>query len=424
MFGISDDELDGFVDIKASFGDNDITGVFKINSLGDVINTKSREKLKRLTTGHGKDVAPHYCFSYNSCTTECQIDKLVSTYFDHNETGTRLFKIIEEIDGKKLQHSVKVYEDGTIATLITQKKCEQNLKKDLRIYLDPTKCEKVLTPTVPKGGYKTIGLRLESGRQRHINLNLLVMIAFKPKENYKELKLQVHHIDFNTHNNHIDNLQWVTQQLNCLLKECHNDPDCSIKKRTNTRKLKDGSTIPDSYNVTFGFNGDSFTTSFHTIEEARAWRDLSLKLRRDDINISTGELRQKLKLPENKRKTPMRKRYSAPQNDNGIPNLKCGGYVVYIDGSVWSTFSGKYMSPSEDKDGYLQISFRTPLTRLELEQSAWRLHRLIAFFFLPVSEDISTLDVDHIDRDRKNNHVSNLRWVSKKVNQNNKKNNR
>ena len=47
------------------------------------------------------------------------------------------------------------------------------------------------------------------------------------------------------------------------------------------------------------------------------------------------------------------------------------------------------------------------------------IHRVVASLFLPSPTDEKT-EVDHIDRNKLNNHASNLRWVSRSVNQLNK----
>jgi hypothetical protein len=47
------------------------------------------------------------------------------------------------------------------------------------------------------------------------------------------------------------------------------------------------------------------------------------------------------------------------------------------------------------------------------------IHRVIASLFLPHPTGLN-LEVDHIDRNKHNNHASNLRWVSKTVNGQNK----
>ena len=46
----------------------------------------------------------------------------------------------------------------------------------------------------------------------------------------------------------------------------------------------------------------------------------------------------------------------------------------------------------------------------------FRIHRLVALHYIPNFENKS--DVDHIDGDKTNNHVSNLRWASRLENQN------
>ena len=47
------------------------------------------------------------------------------------------------------------------------------------------------------------------------------------------------------------------------------------------------------------------------------------------------------------------------------------------------------------------------------------IHRVVASLFLPQPTEIN-LEVDHIDRNKSNNHSSNLRWVNKQVNSLNK----
>lgn len=50
-------------------------------------------------------------------------------------------------------------------------------------------------------------------------------------------------------------------------------------------------------------------------------------------------------------------------------------------------------------------------------KSMFRIHRLVAGAFIPNPDDKP--EVDHIDGDRKNNRVENLRWMTHKENNNN-----
>jgi len=67
-----------------------------------------------------------------------------------------------------------------------------------------------------------------------------------------------------------------------------------------------------------------------------------------------------------------------------------------------------------NRNGYLQVSLKKDgiqLPRL--------VHRLVAVEFIPNDNPENRIYVDHIDTDMRNNHVSNLRWVSPKENMNN-----
>lgn len=69
------------------------------------------------------------------------------------------------------------------------------------------------------------------------------------------------------------------------------------------------------------------------------------------------------------------------------------------------------LKPLIDKNGYLQIVFS------KNGQHKWfKLHRLVAQAFIPNPENKP--QVNHIDGNKMNNHVSNLEWVSQSENNN------
>ncbi|EGB03361.1 hypothetical protein AURANDRAFT_34120 [Aureococcus anophagefferens] len=63
-----------------------------------------------------------------------------------------------------------------------------------------------------------------------------------------------------------------------------------------------------------------------------------------------------------------------------------------------------------DKDGYLQVNLSKSGVRKTV-----RVHRLVALAFIENTDNKPF--VDHIDRDRTNNNISNLRWATKSENQ-------
>jgi len=79
-------------------------------------------------------------------------------------------------------------------------------------------------------------------------------------------------------------------------------------------------------------------------------------------------------------------------------------YSVSVDGQVRK--GNRILKGATDTLGYRQISQYNKLKML---------HRLVASRFLPAPTE-ETCEVDHIDRDKNNNHASNLRWVSKSAN--------
>lgn len=71
-----------------------------------------------------------------------------------------------------------------------------------------------------------------------------------------------------------------------------------------------------------------------------------------------------------------------------------------------------------DLDGYKQIGIR----KLGDRKKFWfKTHRLVAITFLEVPNNYQDLQIDHVDRDKLNNHCTNLRWVTCQENCDNRK---
>ena len=96
----------------------------------------------------------------------------------------------------------------------------------------------------------------------------------------------------------------------------------------------------------------------------------------------------------------------------GYPN-----YIIYEDGRVWGKVCKRFLKPHLNTaagQGYKQIALVGDNGRKTL-----KIHRLIACHFIehPGGE---RNQVDHINRDRSDNRIENLRWVTPQENMNNK----
>jgi len=87
-------------------------------------------------------------------------------------------------------------------------------------------------------------------------------------------------------------------------------------------------------------------------------------------------------------------------------------YLIYPDGKVFSKNSNGFMKPDTNGGYYYVYLYKDSKSKLK------RIHRLIAEHYIPNPDNKPF--VDHINRDRKDNRIENLRWVTRRENNLNK----
>lgn len=86
-----------------------------------------------------------------------------------------------------------------------------------------------------------------------------------------------------------------------------------------------------------------------------------------------------------------------------------GLYAVTEEGQVWSYRAHKFLKPWACYGNYLQVS----LSKDKVVKK-YKVHRLVAEAYIPNPENLT--DVNHKDKNRQNNCLSNLEWLSHKDN--------
>ena len=286
-------------------------------------------------------------------------------------------EIIEEI-----YKPIKDFENYSISNLGNVKNNETN--KNLKIQ--------------KSSGYSTIGLSQKNKRNVFL-IHRLVAQAFIPNP---ENKFTVNHINHDTHDNRIINLEWNTQKE----QNQHNYKTETIKRTTcRARSL-----------ICFDKDNNENKTEFRTMAEASEW--LYKQGNSKCIESCLAGIRHSI---------------------NG--GWLCHGYYWKyndleckdLDNEIWKEIPeeitlgktnyfvsnkgrfknnrGKIMDLKISSGHYITVSFRN-----NDERKTYQLHRIIAQLFVINNENKPF--VNHIDGNKENNCAENLVWVTKSENTN------
>ena len=89
-------------------------------------------------------------------------------------------------------------------------------------------------------------------------------------------------------------------------------------------------------------------------------------------------------------------------------------YLIYDDGRVYNKKYKRFLKPLKNTGGYYHVQLWK-----NNKQKTIKIHRLVGLHYLPKVEGKDI--IDHINGDKLNNHVNNLRWVTQQENCNNYK---
>ena len=239
-------------------------------------------------------------------------------------------------------------------------------------------------------------------------LHNLLVEAYKRKLKKDEI---VDHIDNNPLNNSLDNLRIITKQENSMNRNKTKEKTTSIYKGVIWDKSR------RKWKARIKLDGKSIYLGRYEFEEeaALAYNKKAKEIFKEYANLNKVKGR-KNKKPRDKKQEEVTIKGEKWRRCNIFKERKVFvsnyGRVKYYHLTTKNEIITK---GSKTGDGYYRIALKSEGT-----SKTYRIHQLIANTFLDYNLK-SKLVVDHIDNNRLNNKLKNLRVVEKNINAHNKK---
>ncbi len=224
-------------------------------------------------------------------------------------------------------------------------------------------------------GYHTIALA-----KTDYSIHKLVAITFIPNPNKYEI---INHIDEDKLNNHVSNLEWTTQKDN--IQKCSKDtshPQEIIQLDLNGKQIATHKSIQDAANF----------------------------VKRDQSSIS-AVLRGRRKTSAGfiwkyKDETQEKQVDIDLESSKLIENYE--NYRIFPDSRIYSNTFKRFLKPNKTEAGYCYIT----LCKKDTKKKNFYIHVLVANHFIENNDPKNKTQVNHKNKERDNNHVNNLEWVT------------